>query len=265
MFRASEMYPFGATLTNTNGGYSLLDVPTAELEQIVEKHKAVVLRGFQLLPESDFIGFASKFGPLLKWEFGEILNLRIEKKPQNHLFTSGRVELHWDGAYIKDVPHFSLFQCLQSANDQHGGETLFTDTVKFVEEAKPEDLRRWSNIRISYRTDKAAHYSGDITVPLIGVHPYTGRSTIRYIEPYNEDNMSVNPVYVHVQGMNDTEQKDFLRDFTQRLYSPEYMYRHIWQRGDFLMYDNQALLHGRARILGNVSRHLQRIHILDRV
>lgn len=263
MFMSSHIHPFGITVTNTACNKSILDVPHDEIENMIAEHKAVVLRGFGLLDERDFINFASRLGPLLKWEFGEILNLRIEKKPQNHLFTAARVELHWDGAYISDVPRFSLFQCLHSDSDRTGGETLFTDTTKILKDASEEDRRRWSDMRIEYRTDKAAHYSGHITVPLVGVHPFTRQKTIRYIEPYNEDNMKINPVHVRVVDMDDSEQERFLRGFTQRLYAPDYMYRHIWRRGDFLIYDNHALLHGRARIEGNVARHLQRIHILS--
>lgn len=264
MYNHQPIEPFGISVTEEEGHGSLWDLPPDELEQMVEENKVVVLRGFDILPEAEFTAVASRFGPLLTWEFGDILNLRIEKNPQNHLFTAGRVELHWDGAYIQDVPRFSLFQCLYSEAHAGGGETLFTNTVKLVSEASEDDRLFWSGVRINYRTDKAAHYSGDITVPLLGAHPYTQQPTIRYIEPYNEDNMEVNPVYIKVFGIGDLEEREFLEDFTARLYAPEVMYRHVWRRGDFLIYDNHALLHGRARIQGNVRRHLQRIHILDR-
>ncbi len=47
------------------------------------------------------------------------------------------------------------------------------------------------------------------------------------------------------------------------MYDPRCMYRHSWHQGDYLIYDNHALLHGRSKIEGNIARHLQRIHILD--
>lgn len=263
MYRSKSMQPFGLLLNNQDSARLVTDIPVAELVEMLNEHKAVVMRGFSLLPQEDFIAYARKFGPLLKWEFGEVLDLRIEKKPPNHLFGSGRVEMHWDGAYLTEVPRFSVFQCLEAFADEDGGETLFTDTSKLLDLASPEERERWSRMAINYSTDKAAHYSGAVTVPLVGTHPYTGEKTVRFIEPYNEDNMDVNPVNVDIVGLNTSFQEIFLRDFTSKLYSTNCMYRHRWQKGDFLIYDNNALLHGRSKIKGNIERHLQRIHILD--
>lgn len=263
MYSRKNLQPFGIILTSAGSTKSIMDIPADEMVGMLNEHKSVVMRGFQTLSPDEFIVYAKRYGPLLKWEFGEILNLRIEKKPPNHLFGSGRVEMHWDGAYLSEVPRFSVFQCLESSVEERGGATLFTDTVKFLEYASDDDRKRWAEIFINYSTQKAAHYSGAVTVPLVCVHPYTGQRSVRFIEPYNEDNMEVNPVQVSVEGMEPEEQIAFLKAFTRKLYESEFMYCHYWQKGDFLMYDNNALLHGRSKIKDNISRHLQRIHILD--
>ncbi len=262
MYNSAGAQPFGIILNSSSSTGSISDIPINEMIDMLDEHKAVIMRGFHPLLPEEFMNYANRYGPLLKWEFGEILNLRIEKKPLNHLFGSGRVEMHWDGAYLTEVPRFSVFQCLESSTEENGGETLFTDTVKFLEQASADDRDKWANTAISYSTQKAAHYSGAVTVPLVGVHPYTGKQVVRFIEPYNEDNLDVNPVHIHIDGMEPTEQESFLKDFINRLYKPDYMYRHRWQKGDFLIYDNNALLHGRSKIEENISRHLQRIHIL---
>lgn len=234
----------------------------ADVAGWVAKHRLVVLRGFAPLSSDGLMDFARRFGPLLRWEFGEVLNLKVEENPQNHLFRGGRVEMHWDGAYLTEVPPYSLFQCLHSSQTQPGGETLFTHTPRVVENLDDAELARWSAARIRYSTAKAAHYCGDVTVPLIGRHPRTGEPVVRFIEPYNEDNLDINPVQVHVEGLSEAEQEPFLRRVIGHIYAPEVMYRHAWQSGDFLIYDNLALLHGRARLAGNASRRLQRVHIL---
>jgi alpha-ketoglutarate-dependent taurine dioxygenase len=263
MYTRTRNQPFGLVLTNSGPPRSIADIPVGEMVEMLNEYKAILMRGFSALPEADFIAYAKRYGPLLNWEFGEILNLRVEKKPANHIFGSGRVEMHWDGAYLADVPRFGVFQCLESSAGAEGGETLFTDTVKFLEQASDADRKLWEGIRISYSTEKVAHFGGAVTVPLIDVHPYTGKAIVRFIEPYNEDNVEINPIQVTVEDMAKAEQEHFLRDFTRRLYAPEFMYRHRWEKGDFLMSDNNALLHGRSTLRQNISRHLQRIHILD--
>lgn len=263
MYSTAPMQPFGLLVTSADPSHTIAAIAAEVLIALVEQHKAVVLRGFAPFAQDEFIGHARKFGPLLRWEFGELLNLRIEKKPSNHLFGSGRVEMHWDGAYLTEVPRFSLFQCLQADHAEDGGETLFTDTERMLSIASAQERAAWSAATIDYSTDKAAHYSGAVTVPLVGRHRDSGAPSIRFIEPFNEDNLEVNPVRVQVQGLPDNEQEAFLRSVIARMYDPRCMYRHRWQQGDFLIYDNHALLHGRSKIDGNIARHLQRIHVLD--
>ena len=263
MYRTTHLDPFGLVLHSIEPGRPAGDIPVAELVDLVARHKAVVLRGFAPLGHDDFIAHAHRFGPLLQWEFGELLNLRIEPKPANHLFTGGRVEMHWDGAYLTEVPRFSLFQCLDSNGREEGGQTLFTDTERMLELAGDELRAVWERVSISYSTRKAAHYGGAVTVPLVGRHRDSGKPTVRFIEPFNEDNLDVHPVEVKVIGLADEEQEPFLRQVIEHVYDPRCMYKHQWQAGDFLIYDNHALLHGRARVRGNVQRHLQRIHVLD--
>jgi alpha-ketoglutarate-dependent taurine dioxygenase len=263
LYRTTPIEPFGLLLEAVQQPCHLGEIPADELAALVERHKAVVLRGFSALSEEEFIGHARRFGPLLRWEFGELLNLRIVKQPPNHLFGSGRVEMHWDGAYLTEVPRFSLFQCLHADHEEGGGETLFTDAARMLELASPQQRAAWERAVVSYSTDKAAHYSGAVTVPLVSPHRGTGAPTVRFIEPFNEDNLEVNPVAVEVQGLPGEEQESFLRQVIDVMYDPRCMYRHRWHSGDFLMYDNHALLHGRAKMERNVARHLQRIHVLD--
>lgn len=114
---------------------SLSELNVATLGEWIAQHKLVVLRGFEPLSTDGLMAFARRFGPLLRWEFGEVLNLKVEENPKNHLFRGGRVEMHWDGAYLTEVPPYSLFQCLQSSQTEQGGETLFTHTPRVVERA----------------------------------------------------------------------------------------------------------------------------------
>ena len=87
--------------------------------------------------------------------------------------------------------------------------------------------RCWQNIIIEYKTEKKAHYGGTIREPLISRNPYNGQEVIRYIEAFNEDNESINPMQVHVASHSVSESERFLRQFTQRLYQDDVMYLQI--------------------------------------
>lgn len=233
------------------------------LEQEILNHGLIILRGFAPSEDEQMVAFAQLLGPLLEWDFGHVLNLKIQAQPQNHIFSQGRVELHWDGAFANAVPRYNFFQCLQSSAVAGGGETTFLNTVKLLE-ALPGELVAWLEDKVvNYYTEKKAHYGGTIEVPLISAHPATGKKRIRFIEPYNEDNMEVNPVEVTVEGLSGVENEDFLRQLISLSYDSEYFYDHVWHQGDYVLVDNNALLHGRRRFRGaGLSRSLKRIHIL---
>lgn len=263
MFALTPLTPFGALVKPQERGVPTASLDVAVVHGWIDAHQLLVLRGFEPLDEAGLLTFARRFGPLLEWEFGELLNLCTQPNPKNHLFREGRVEMHWDGAYLTETPRYSLFQCLASSHDQAGGETIFTNSAQMLALAPPEQRERWRGMTLRYASDKAAHYGGMIRAPLVDRHPHTGREILRFIEPYNEDSQDINPVSVHIEQADADEQAGLLQELTAALYGPDVMYQHGWCPGDFLLYDNHALLHGRNRLVHNVHRHLQRVHILD--
>lgn len=263
MLEIEKIKPFGLIVNNQAGQMPLSEIAITDIVDWLADHHLLLFRGFSPFESIEFIDYAKKLGPLLEWEFGELLNLRMEEKPLNHLFNSGRVEMHWDGAYLTEQPKYSIFQCLSADESSAGGETIFTDTVKLLQVLDNTDLSEWRNMSISYKTEKAAHYGGDVEIPLIGMHPHLHKEVVRFIEPFNEDNIEVNPVQVGIRGVDKEKQKEKLMSVINKIYGAEVMYQHHWKKGDFLIYDNNALLHGRNKLKNNVKRHLQRIHILN--
>ncbi len=261
--KLTRLAPFGALVEAEGNENSILSIEPSAVRDILAEHLLVVFRGYSLVPDNDYIAFARQFGDLLAWEFGEILELKMQPNPANHIFGQGRVELHWDGAYVENKPHYNLFQCITGATPGAGGETLFVNTLQVLALATEEERRHWQSLTIEYRTEKKAHYGGRIESPLICKNRYDNSDVIRYIEAFNEDNNHINPVDVTVRGLDRETSGNILRDLNTRLYSDKFMYRHTWRAGDYLIADNSRLLHGRSRFVKlNDQRHIKRINIL---
>lgn len=251
--------PFGRIVEAPDGA-QLTDIPAETLARWTEESRVLVLRGFSLLEKQDFADYCRLWGEVLKWEFGEVIDLVVQDDAKNYLFASGDVPFHWDGAFVEANPRFFFFQCLDAALDA-GGETVFSDTTAVYRDADAELRQRWAQISITYTTDKLAHYGGKVTEKLISQHPSSGLPIIRFAESLDPE-IYANPVYVAVDGIDATEVEDFLTEMAERLHRPEYCYIHAWQPGDIVIADNFSLVHGRNAFTGPTTRHLQRVEVI---
>jgi alpha-ketoglutarate-dependent taurine dioxygenase len=225
----------------------------------VTQYKIVLLRGFTPLERNDLLHYCQNQAQLLSWDFGPVMEMKVDEAPKNYLFTEGDVPLHWDGAFHQE-PRFLFFNCLQAPIPGSGGETVFANTERVWQAASKEQKNEWRHLSLSFHTEKLAHYGGSITRNLVNKHPDTQQIILRFAEPVDEDYL--NPVEVKIMGKNDHESKVILSSLSEYMRMPQHMYQHQWQQGDFLLADNFSLLHGRNSFHQHSPRHLRRIQIL---
>lgn len=191
---------------------------------------------------------------ILHWDFGPIMNMKFDPQAPNYLFSNEKVPLHWDGAFYKE-PSFLLFYCTESAAS--GGETLFLNTELLWNALSAAEKEECSKITLNYKTEKKAHYGGDITIPLVQKHPVTGATILRIAEKVET---MLNPVTLKIIGSDDPE--SFYKKMEAKLSDPRFLYIHEWEKGDVIICDNFTYLHGRNELQNNLARSFKRIQIL---
>lgn len=229
------------------------------LLKVVTSRKLVIIRGLAAITRDDLLDFCQSQARLLSWDFGPVMEMKVEEEAKNYLFTSGDVPLHWDGAFYQE-PRFLLFNCLQAPAFGTGGETLFVNTEMVWQNSDEALKQKWRYYTLTYQTEKLAHYGGAITRPMVNNHPDTGNVILRFAEPVGEDYL--NPVQVRVQGKSDNESTAILQEISCLMRQPRFIYQHQWLPGDVLIADNFSLLHGRNAFHQHSARHLRRIQIL---
>ena len=154
-----------------------------------------------------------------------------------------------------------------------GGDTLFADQHKALD-AMPDALRA----RLEGRT--AIHSAGRAYAPdgfygegdkpqrsmdirpsptanltqhhaLIRLHPETGRKGLFSCFGY----------IIGIEGMDDAEAVPLLTELYQWQTRPEFLYRHAWQSGMLLMWDNRSVLHAATGGYDGFDRLLHRTTI----
>jgi alpha-ketoglutarate-dependent taurine dioxygenase len=253
-----RLSPFGLIVNSRSEGANLHDIPIETLKEWVDQHRVVVLRRFapltgKLLPE-----FCQKLGELLDWDFGVVNELRVHADSKNYLYTNHAVPFHWDGAFVGRIPHYIFFHCDVAPPVHSGGETLFCDTLRLLDQAPLEEQEKWARITITYSTQKVVHYGGSFTSSMIVRHPTSGEKILRFAEPVED----LNPVRLEIKGIATGQRDLFLQDLRRRLYSANVCLTHQWLTGDILLADNQRLLHGRRAFAATAWRQIRRVNIM---
>ena len=73
----------------------------------------------------------------------------------------------------------------------------------------------------------------DVEMPVVRTHPVTGRKALFVNEAHTS----------HLVGLDRQESERLLAELYRHLVRPEFTYRHRWQAGDLLMWDNCAVQH----------------------
>jgi alpha-ketoglutarate-dependent taurine dioxygenase len=261
--RTTPLEPFGLMLEPSRPNAEVAAISLEGMREAIITHRLLLLRGFSPFDSKEQLAnYGSLWGPLLEWDFGTVFEVAQKEQPRNYLFTSGNVPYHWDGAFADQEPWLQIFQCQESPGMDTGGETLFCDTTRLWNEAPPERQDQWQGVEIEYESDKVAHYGGKIRVPLLGKHPRTGKTVLRFAEPADAGTAPLNTPELRVFGIPEEAVADFLGDFKERIYAPQHVYAHSWNAGDRLIADNHVLLHGRRSYRNSQPRRLWRVHVL---
>lgn len=254
----TELKPFGVEVHSAAAGADLRDVEAGQLREWVARYRVLILRGFVLKSDADMLSICGELGDVLQWEFGAINELKVKANAANYLYTSHAVPFHWDGAFVGRIPHHIFFHCVDAPAADYGGETTFCNTVALLNDVAAKERDAWSNIRVTYSTQKVVHYGGSFTSPLIDRHPISGEPVIRFAEPVDD----LNPVRLSIDGLPEHQHSAFLSRMQRLLYDPAYCFDHAWKTRDIVIADNHALLHGRRAFSQSVDRHLRRVNVM---
>lgn len=160
---------------------------------------------------------------------------------------------HSDATFLEKPPAHAILAA-QVVPDV-GGDTMFTNQYAAYEALSPR-LRSILDELHGVHEDHilAAAYgiedpdSRPMVHPVVRTHPETGRRCL-----------FVNPLYtMRFDGMTDAESAGLLAYLSSRAASPDICYRHRWQPGDVVMWDNRCTQHYAVHDHGEAERVMYR-------
>ncbi len=262
---------FGAEISGLDLSKPLDSQTINEVKSLWHQYGLLLFRD-QAMDEAEIVSFSRQLGDLeihIRKEFlsqksPEILyisNMTKEGKPVGILADS-EVGWHYDQIYLpRPAVGSFLFSVILPSS---GGETSFSN-MSAVYEALPQSIKNvidGKKALQSYETFNALYSvptsteqkkkTPDIEHPIVRVHPYSGKKAL-YICP---------GMTTQIIGLDKSTSDDLLQELFAWSVKPEFVYSHVWQLGDGLLWDNACTMHRREPFDPNQERLMKRTTIL---
>ena len=204
-------------------------------------HHVVVFPGQSLSREQQF-AFAANFGEVeahgahrpgaavKRYAVAHVMsNVDDSGRPSFRFSRAANYHWHTDKPYHPAPPLLTTLYAVELP--PAGGDTEFANTALAYAALSPDMRRRIAGLRVVFRPafddSRAA-----VDHPLVRTHPDTGAKAL-----YLGNHAS------HILGLPEGEGSDLLRTLVAHATQPQFVYRHRWQLGDLVMWDNRCLLH----------------------
>ncbi|MBL8834920.1 MAG: TauD/TfdA family dioxygenase [Alphaproteobacteria bacterium] len=261
--------PFGVEVRGVAVGDCSDDV-FAFVDDAFQHHGALVIRGQQLDP-GQLHRFAARFGPLEAHTLQQytlpgdpfiyvLSNIEVDGRPIG-VHNEG-IGWHTDLTYKRRPPMSTILYGLVCPPE--GSDTLVADTCAAYEALPAADKAALDGVKVLHSfqmlhdsrvgraplTPEQKAATPDVWHPLVRRHPRDGRKALY---------LGTGTVKA-VEGMTQEEARRLVFRLVDFATQERFVYRHKWQAGDVLMWDNRCTLH--TGTLFDDVRYKRHIHRL---
>jgi alpha-ketoglutarate-dependent taurine dioxygenase len=215
--------------------------------EALDEHGVLVFRGLHL-DDATQVAFSKRLGRvevLSKGEHPEIFRVTLDpSKNRAASYLRGTFDWHIDGM-TEDIP---IMASILAAHDvaTTGGETEFASTYAAYDDLTDDEKERFAAIRVVHTLEATQRMVNPDpspeelavwrqrppkTHPLVWTHLSGRRSLV------------LGSTTESVVGMDQAEGRAFLDGLLERAAAPERVYRHEWEVGDLVIWDNTGVLH----------------------
>jgi len=276
-----SVVPTGAALGAEIRGVDLareLDVATFEhIEDAFNRYGVIFFRGQNITVEQQ-IAFARRFGEVeINVNTQACLPGRPEVLLVSNIKENGRyigladagTTWHTDMSAYACPPRCSILYAVEVPRAADGtvlGDTLFASAAAAYDALAPDLKSRLAGKRSTHSylakmnarkaavgltrevTPEHLEKTPPVAHPVFRTHPVTGRKCIYVTEGE----------CTGIDGMAEADALALVSRLHRHLIDPKFQYRHRWQTGDVLMWDNCACQHLAVRDYGDGQRRLMR-------
>jgi alpha-ketoglutarate-dependent taurine dioxygenase len=237
----------GAQVHGVDRGTLAEDSFAAWCLEALEAHGVLVFRGLGLDDDTQ-VEFSRKLGHVESLGGGErpeIFRVSLDPaKSPSAAYLKGTFDWHIDGC-TDDIPIMATVLTAHAVAES-GGETEFASTYAAYDDLTDDEKERFASVRVVHTFEAAQRLSNPDPTPeqltwwrqrpskehpLVWQHQSGRRSLV------------LGATASHISGMDLDEGRALLADLLDRSTTPDRVYRHTWNVGDTVIWDNRGVLH----------------------
>lgn len=224
------------------------------LHEAFLKHHIICVRGQSAMTEADQLAFSERWGRISIHPYVP----SIEGYPGlMRIYDPNPVTQTWhsDTTHAAKPPAITVL--LARTIPPYGGDTMWSNVSRVYEELSPGLRATLDGLKAVHQgTELAASAGLDSEAvrtvhPVIRTHPETGKRSL-----YVNGNYTTS-----FDGWTPEDSAPLLEYLYAQVGRPEYVYRHKWQVGDLVMWDNRCTQHAVVGDTAGAERTLHRVTI----
>ena len=238
----TPLSPFGMSVS----GLDIKNISASTLQELavlIARSRVVVFKN-QVLDDTAFVQFLKRFGEMT-FTAGET---PVDGAPDLNVvsnvgrLTPARSVFHTDTSYVSCPPSFTALRpvVLPTA----GGDTLFTDQVNAVTRLSKRVRLFLEGRTVLHQATGLEGQSQQTRQPLFRRHPVTGEASLYLSTPKRCSELS---------DVDATTSQRIIDALYRHSTRSSAQYRHVWQAGDVLIWDNRVTMHKADH--DNLSQH----------
>ena len=252
-FALREMTPvLGAEITGLDLSKTVSADTAAALNTALARHAVLVFRD-QSMDPAQFAAAGEVFGPLMPQQLKQFVlkdhplvgyNSTHDLPRKNGKLQVRGENYHTDHSNEVSPPKATMLLAISLPS--HGGDTQFVDVRQAFDDLSSDMQQRIQGLRSRHvhqssrsprsfakLSDEALQAIPQTWQPLVIRHPDSGRAAL-YLNTGRMEG---------IEGMGDDAAHALIEQLYQHATQPRYEYRHVWRKGDMVIWDNRSVMH----------------------
>lgn len=230
------------------------------------KHHLVLVRGQEITADQQ-AAFASLFGRIAIRERNTVPNERADTQHVSNarddgVFGQGELDFHMDQLFQDDPLCALILYGVEIPAE--GGDTLFANAMDAYDALPAQLKQRIDGLQCRHAYSYTGQLAEQWNMKQADANAPTAIHPMAWTEPVSGRRVIwVNKLTtVEVIGLGAEEARALTHEVRKPLYEPALGYRHCWQPGDLVLWNNKTLQHARTPFDNSQRRTLRRTPLM---